>query len=550
MPKVRPPKRLLFPAAGAANNAAFIDQVGQAVPLEAVRNVRLHTPNRDRPTGGQRPGIKKAFAQQLAGPPQGFCVIERASGQSGLQVGACETMVGTSRTSSTLDAHAFVFDSTLSMFADFLDPDAVAGGNNEAAFDCDFHPGGLKLAWVSIRNNGSSIVASLNYANTDTRTLLWNSVDIEDKDTAAGVAGTTPIYPNRVLVHEQFIFIAAGPWVYVCREDTGAFIKRYNCDGWANEVMDLGINSAGELVVLFWGTSRTTPTNPLPNSPAITVDARCSFPRSGLMKYTISTSYTEPLVRARFGDGLASNETYYESDHGYLRFSEVLERGQTGRGCLPWSMAIGPDDEIAVGFTNQGWGWNDSTKPDGSVPYTTVAMFDADGILIWEVDTNSRRDAYTVAGVTVGYCDIVMDGDPPSPPSIIQPGANAIAIDRFGDVFVGGRQNVAGFGIFKLSGDDGAILWQFNQGDFTEQHAIAVDPADNNLWVCAYRNRVWTDSEDRLAMLIKVNSLNGDPIASYDLNQATNAAAQPIYPYGIAVNDSGDVAFVTTRVNT
>lgn len=297
--------------------------------------------------------------------------------------------------------------------------------------------------------------------------------------------------------------------------------------------MWVGVDPDGAVIVGFWGTGAA---GTLPNQ-AIAQDVHASsFSRSGFGRYSVVSDIADPLRWDPFPAELATTAPWYESAHGYVRLSEHLARAP--RGCIPYAFAVGPDGEIAVGMTNQGWAWNTDNPPDGTSAYTTLALFSAEGVLLWERDTQSLRRPYVV-GPTTYYNDIPTSGSPVGTPN---PSVNAVCFDALGNIYAGGEPNDNGDGVFKFD-FDGNLLWKAKVGALVEQHAMAIDPTDGNLWVCVLRNTAWAGAEGRAAQLLKLASRDGSVLAYFDLSEAG------CDPFQVAVNSRGDVLFVSDYVS-
>lgn len=524
-----PDRRLYIPRGGASNAASYVDQRLHTVPLGALGNVTLYDRDTDRPRIGTRWGVRKRFPLQLGNglPVQSLVTAEAISATTGLRATNCRQLIGAgeSRAAGPIAGHCFVMDRQLSMMASFTDARTAGDG----AFNCAWHATDPdRLVYQSIFADGGYPVSGLTMVDVSTRTVLWQAL-CEDKDTPAGVEGTTPILSNAIHVGEVYTFVAARNYVYVFNSDTGAFIRRYNCEGWAAEVMRAKLDPDGRLLACFWGTGAA---GALPNQAIVQDVQGSSHMRSGVMRFAIVADAANPLRLDPFAPALASTAPWFESVHGYLRLSEVL--GRAPRGAIPYAFDVGPDGEFAVGFTNQGWGWTTGLPPDGTKPYTVLAMFSPNGTLLWERDTASIRRPYTV-GASTYYNDIPVAGSAVGTPN---PAANAVCFDLIGDIYVGGEPNDVGANVFKFN-SSGDQVWSARMGGLVEQHAMQVDPTDNNLWVAVLRNDQWTGAAGRFVQLVKLASDDGRVLLRMDLNRAS------IDPFQLAVNSRGDVAFVT-----
>ena len=548
------PRRLALPIQGVTDKTSFKDQPPTLAPVDSLRNVMPFPGERQRLSLGTRFGTSKMFDAQFGNgnPVQSFCVVERAAGQTGLTPGPLADFEGTTRSAKALSGHCFVIDPVGSMYVAIKDERAIGGLASGVAW----HPTDRKVAFLTYFSvpADSNVVTGLSMFNLDTLQSAWSTTG--DSTPYAGITGSPgeSVYGNHVVVGTRYTFVSGGRFVHVFKTDTGVFVKRYTCNNWANEVMWSGITADGNyLISVFSGAGRTT-NRSLPNQPALTPDIDLSHFTSGAMKFRITSSDAEPLEQVQYGTALSASDPWFETNHGYLRFSEVLERAP--RGCIPYAAALDSNDNLIVGMTNKGWGWTSTYTPDNSsTTYRNVAKFNSDGDLVWEVDANSRRVNYN-SGANTWQNDIPqIDGDDDFKhdsadgtypyTSTPKPSANAIAVDSLGDIYVAGQRNEnpsTGWNVYKLRGDTGNIIWHYDAGSVVEQHAIAVDPTDDNLWVCVMRNADWT-GHTASAILLKLDSIAGTASFHYDISPTPANGA-----WGVAVSSSGDVAFTTDYI--
>jgi hypothetical protein len=526
--------RVELPTRGVSDKYGTEDQPGAFVPPASMRNVMPKTGANDEPRMGRRFGLTKLFKDQFGGgkPVQAFATVERAAGISGTQPGPRQVPDADSRIATALTGHCFVIDAVTSMIVAIKDNNAVGG----LAFDCAWHPDETVncVAFLTITTVAGQPATSINLFNMNTRGVVWNAV--------ASLPGV-PCLANQVAVGTTYTFVVANEFIWVYKTSDGTFCKKYDIDGWAYECLSVAIRPDGKVAVGFWGTGKV---GTLPNQPVLPQGiAESSFYRSGIALFTVNTNTpAEPLTRVRFGPALATTDPWYEADHGYARLGELLNRGH--RGAIPYSMAVGPTNEIVLGITNKGWGWNDTYEPDDiSTAKTSIAVFDEDGYLLYEKDVESATLAYTGAWGTF-YNDIPLnDATHNNPPGTQtpKPSSNAIAVDSDGNYYVAGRRNNAGYSVFKMSeGEDGSVQWRYDSGYVVEQHCIALDPTDGNLWVAVMRNNVYGGATAN-AILLKLNTIDGTLLRTYDI------APVPTYgAWGIAVNSRGEVAFTTDYI--
>lgn len=562
------PRRLALPTGGATDKISDIDQTGLFCPVDLMRNIVPYTESNALPTIGTRWGMEKLFPQQFPGAIQQFCAVERTTGITGLVPGALSPMVGVSRIATSLRGHCFVIDSVGSMYAAFTDVHVSYPG---LASVVGWHPTNRWVCFGEYYVDTGVNKTSFSMVNVDTLASVWGT-------TLVSVTGNA----NHVCVTADYVYVSCAESVHVFNVSTGAFIKSYNCDGWSNEVMQCLPTVDGQYVdVLFIGTGKKTGRSLYGGD---TMAGDVSFATSGVMRFLVATNSSNPLTRVRFGAGLASTNAYFETDHGYLRFSEVLSRYP--RGCWPWSMARGINNELNIGITNQGWGWTASHKPDGAtIPYTNVVSFDTDGNLIWEVDSYSRKVNYTS---TIGgpYRNDIPQLDPDDDYKhdstdgtyigffsggggftfTPKPSANAVACDSLGNVFVAGQCNEnTGKNVYKMVAGSGNIAWTagiggIDVGSVVEQHAICIDPTDDNLWVCVMRNNQYHSSVGKSAILMKLSNIDGSLLFSYNLTPSirivsnTTAGTTTVTTqteHGLVTNDLACIGGSTcTAINT
>lgn len=297
------PRRLTPPLRGAANNTALVDTPESFCPPDNLRNVRPYgSGSQERPRMGPRPGLIKAFANQLGGGNriQALTVVGRASGVSGYEPGeVTEVTGGTSRTGTTLAGCCWALDPQRGMFADF---------GTGYAYGVSWHPTLTRLAYFIITTSGGKTVTRVRYCDADTSsgtfgTDLWET-DCEDKD-PGDTAGTFPIYGNHILVDDTFTYVCAGPWLYVLRTSDGVYLQRYNMMGWSEECMSACIRHDGKLCVAFRGTGAIS--GPVTTNIADTGagNGEGSHFRSGVMLFTVDETDTDVdddmLTETQFG---------------------------------------------------------------------------------------------------------------------------------------------------------------------------------------------------------------------------------------------------------
>lgn len=352
----------------------------------------------------------------------------------------------------------------------------------------------------------------------------------------------------------------------------------------ANSLLCLFVGSnANDTTAPFNIRDNTTGVGPLPGSDDARFIQAISHWRSGLAEFLISpvpidTVGATVLTRQQFPGSNDPQPTQTVAEtvagvgHKTLRFSSVLARHP--RGGLSYAGCVWPDplftypdpggsvpfpqpgqtaktiaaDVFYCGFTNRGFGINSVAPaaltnptygaaagwlwPDSSVPPTTVAKFNADGTLAWEVDSESLLRLYeplsgSRAGVVPYYNDIPTSNGVNGPEATIM----GMACDAAGDVYIAGKRNnnpsqpTSGFNVMKLSEADGRIIWRANLAGIIYQHCVKVSPVDGSIFVCGMRNDTWNDPDGTVgtihdgdyATLWKLSPVDGEVLASLDL---------------------------------
>ncbi|MDX2147575.1 MAG: hypothetical protein SFZ23_08645 [Planctomycetota bacterium] len=575
--KIDPPIR------GVADKAPYIDAPNEFAPPEGMRNVWAFDAGSDRARLGQRPGWTTRFPTQICRgqPIQYLFSASQASTVTGYRLGECMPLtMWESRVSGTLTGHAWMLSSSLAMARDFYDD---RGGGTASAYHCSWAPWlntsttpnhrecAFTAIWTDPAWNGNVITTGLRMVN-ELGQLVWQTA-IEDRE-ASGVLGPSPrrIFANQIAWspganRDNMLLLVAvetqtttSPtliqgYLYVFNGTNGTYLKRYALNNWAQDVNGVTVRPDGKVAVVFFGSGTPVPTS-LPNQvgPAAVVEpgGTSSHFQSGVMLFARNPSSAEPLLQEQFGTPLPSSHPFFSTAHGYFRFSEKLARSP--RGCYPTAIAATPSNGLLVTFSNKGWGYQFAIQPrDDVAAYTTAALLDSAGNLLWEVDTQSIRRAYTGSWGT--YVNDIPDSGNPfdsRPPSL-----SACAVGPQGELYVGGARNspstdaTQGWNVFRLRPSDGAILWRASIGGAAAayssgvaQAGMVVDPTDGNLLVVGRRNDEWGNaSQPRQAHLWKLSGATGVIIADYDLSDSDAAIA-----YGVSVDPLGRIFYTTDRI--
>lgn len=602
MPKIP----LNWPRKGATNVGPYIETPGDAAPLEGIRNTIPSKSWSGRAMLASRMGLAATFSQTLTGPVQSLHVVSRSSGISGYTVGTGEIVRSGSNVSSGPMAGQFVIlDSDWSVRAvlgDTRGTSVPTPGGHDANSVC-WHPTdpdicfGMTIARDTAASNQNVVIFGINRISLATNAITHQTYGL-DTDTAFSAgsypampgSGQVDLFPNKMTCNGVYLFVAVKNYVYVFRADNLAFIKRHSID-WADEVQaaePITVASTDYLMVLFTGTAGI-------GGPVVS-DGGASrttyfgwFFRTGVSKYSIAyadandspvSGGTTVLTRMRMPMGLESGDTGYE-DHRYFRISEYSI--QSPRGPLAWDMAVtvGSDNSVYayIARTNQGFNFDGTSTPDGSVAYVTAcranlsAAFDttienyidpadpfdygfAFEVGGWETDTDSLRKAFSWHATS--YLNDIPNNtydlgphDPHYPgeaPSIF-----AVAVDTERDrAFFAGRRpspSQALPNVYCLRASDGTRLWDTDLKGMIQQNAIAVDPTTGNIVCGGNRTSGWEGGAvGQKAEVWELDRETGEVRRWLDFTDAVNLNTYldevSIFAvtYDVAVNSRGQVA--------
>ncbi|NBW16278.1 MAG: hypothetical protein EBR82_50690 [Caulobacteraceae bacterium] len=530
-----------LPVRGVSDALPHIQQPGDLAGPLAMRNVRVNAFGKAEATMGPREGITAAFeAIGTGGRVQGMLNVSTASGTA-LRVGTSTNIgAGASKDGLGFRGQAFIIDTDNSL--------ALAYGATEAdcltagAYACSWHSDGTKACVGHIMNDSETggPNSRITMFNTETGAAIWT----------AKVQGRPPggpldvpyatVYINAVRVYTTFTYVCAGPWVFVYRTSDGAYLKRYNINGWSWEVQDCRVRPDNTLAVLFLGTGVAT--GPV-TAGSYTAGA---YFRSAVALYRVNSDTTvdgTPLTLIQYGAKLSASDPNYE-DHAHFRLSEKLNR--TPRGMAPFGLAVDSTGRIAFGGTNTGFGPTDATPPDGTGGYSTVGVISAGSstaALVWEGDTLSRRDNWLATG---WYNDIPYNAGFGwiSEARYDAPGVNSLAFDTDGNVYAAGYPNAAGNNVFKLRSSDGALMWQQTVGALVYQNGIAFDPVSGLLIVTGVANASYPDAGGQYAHVWKIDPSSGAIVDHFYLTK-------PVRVYGVDVHPTnGKILIVTDYATT
>lgn len=529
-----------LPVRGVSDSLPHIQQPGDMAGPETARNIRVNAFGKANATMGPREPLTAAFeAIGTGGRVQALFNVSTASGTA-LRLGDQTNIgAGTSKAGLGIRGQAWIIDTDNSLALALEDPSTDAAGRG--AYSCSWHPDGTKAAAACILIDPATGFAGTRITlwNATTGAVVWSTL-LQDKDPGGSLASPPfPIYANSVRVYSTFTYVTGGPWLFVLRTSDGAYLKRYNIDGWAWEVQDARVRPDNKLAVLFKGTSAVQ--GPVTASSY----SAGSYFRSAVALYTVNSDTSvngTPLTLAQYGAKLDSGDANYE-DHPHFRLSEKL--GRSPRGMAPFALAVGSDGRVFFGGTNTGFGPTDASPPDGTRGYSTVGCISAGtstAALVWEADTDSRRENWIGTG---WYNDIPYDAYGGWIPGREDaPGVNGLAVDGDGDVYAVGRLNAAGYNVFKLRGTDGAQVWKTHIGGLAHQHGVWYDTFSGLVTVVGVANDDYPDAGGQYAHLWRFNPSSGELVSTFYLEQPVTAFGVDVHP------TTGKVIFVTDWTST
>lgn len=537
-----PTRRIPPPYRGVSNATPYYETPGDLCPPGSMSNVRCFVPNEDRATIGQRPGLRRKFSARIGNGAaiQALRALTRASVVSGYSTGSCTAVTDNwqNKDGTSPVGQVWLLNQNLAPYGFYYENVAASGPYGDthgtdpseqsvACIACP--PGGSYFVFGSTYDDGSGTdKARVTAINSATGALMWSHAIVRPVDT----------FVNAIEATNEFVFVATSQYVRVLRADTGELLTDRNLDRWSSEVIECRVTDDGDYLYATFLGSDVAAT--LASSQAVTAGKYAQYFRAGVMKWQINHgNTTTPLTRVTYGAGLASNNTYWEANHNYLRFSEVF--ASKPRGCYPTGLAVMPDGGCVVCHSNQGWGPTSSFTPDGAAfaPHT-VTVLDDSGAIVWQADTDSFN---TVAEGSVRN-DIEFESSGAIFTSIL-----AVTADALGNVYAAGRRAgpSTNYGsVFKLNAADGSIAWRFDCGHSStqtvRQTGLFIDPLDGNLWVAGDRSNSWTGASTNYAHLWKLSVADGSVIGYYDLNTASISAL------GVCVDLNGQIAYCSDRI--
>lgn len=522
-------RRVIPPYRGVSNNTTYIGTPNGYCPPESMRNVRCYTPAKDRPTIGQRPGLAPLFPDLTDGAAvQGLGVVSRASVITGYTLGTCDPVGAdwSTSTAGTLDGHLWMLDGRRGMYAtSYYDATTDGAPSPVSAFAVAVNPAGTLAAYAMIYDDGSpSNVVRVRVVSTVDGSTVW-TVKIAE----TGVNR----FVNTMTFSENYLFVCTNNQLRVYRATTGTAVQTSTMNGWAFEVIQCCVSADGAFLYVGFNGLETGAT--LPSGVTVTAGRYARMWRAGVMKFQINpTTSLAAIEQVSFGTQLLPANTYYETGHGYWRFSEQTP-------WAPWGVEIRgiaahPDGGVVLAHTNQGRGPNASFPPDPSIrQFFTLTKLNSNGVTLWRHDTDSAIEP------EIG--DLGYQNDIPTTGTDF-PSVMCLTVTASGTVIAAGRINtVAAYGVnvFAIRGTDGVRLWEQDLGGLINEGCIALDPTDDNPILVGVRNAAWPGAGGNNAHLWRLSSVTGEVLQDNDLNVAATGL-------GVGVTTSGDIVYATTKV--
>lgn len=508
MPKNVP---LIFPRGGVSTEAAFIDQPGDTCVPGASKNIRLYDRSKKRPRGGSRGGWSPLLAGSIGtGMVQALISVNRAS-TTGYNLGTASDIVGTAKSGTHGTGNGTLLDEVPSVERMIYDDTSDDGGPATSDIVASCFSADKTLFFTATNyTNGTNYKSRIKCWNASTGALVWSNTISE-----VGVDRFT----NTICASSWLLLVSGGKstgvgTVRTIKITDGTLMgSDFTFNGWAYEAIEAGTygSGSGEYALLaFYGSAAAGTTVGGAIDPGfIALNFRSGVMRCRIIQPTETGPFGFYLTQVSFaGIGLASTDPLYEANHRTMRISEIA--ANDGHGAVIESLAVGPTGAFAYTRSNQGYGRDATLTPATSgLPYVSVAAHAADGTLVWQ---NNVAESVTDIAGPYGYNDL-------NDPTLV-----AIAIDAVGNVYVGGRNNSAGYSVYSLT-NEGAFRWRCNIGVQVRQACLRVDPFDGNILVGGDRNNLWEGAAGNSANAWKISANDGSILWGWDFNSAVSTSS-------------------------
>jgi hypothetical protein len=531
------------------DQTAFCDTPGDAAPFDNIRNVRIVTLPDGRKRMGVRPPIIKTFSTQLgSGNPLSLLATVGRATSATLEIGSSVTLVGGDSTDPspgttvppTITGCFFALNATGTIVKGWED----ASYTSASAVCCDIDATGAVFCTYVTKAYGGGVgnknISRVHYIERDVdwslKTAIEWTAEVEDIDPAGTVgAGAVALFAARVRLHGSYVFVAAFKYVYVFNRTTGAYLKRYDLDGWAWEVQDIvryyraaytptvdftnlevtwavdATNSLDLILVSYRGD------NAVSGDVSSATNVAGSYARAAVRAYKVTTDTADPLEHVSnpwLGRELSTSQT---EESGDLRTARLIE---TERGRIPFALlTVERDDAIvetenkftaynylraaygaqliytrpAVGLvmatTNDGFK-GDATGPSGAGGYFNLWRLDEDGSIklaefrdddtqvadeqMWRVDTDSLRRSH----LATYFNDVPYNATGAINPTTsgvgIEASAQALAYSTTGGYIFAAGQVSNGFNVHCHRFTTGERVWRATVGGNVAKNAAAL----------------------------------------------------------------------------
>lgn len=541
-----------LPVRGVSDALPHIQQPGDLAGPEAMRNVRLNAYGKATATMGPREGLKQAFPglgsggriQALFNVSSASSQVVTAGEQTSMVADNSGTATGYTQDSGAIRGQAWVIDTDNSLEIAYDEQATNAVGYDANA--CAWHPDGTKICVCvifreTLSGGVSRVRTRVTMFDITTQTVVWAQT-LSCNPPAGGSNPDQDLYVNSVIVTNNWVLVAAGPYVHVFATSTGTYTTLCTFDNWLWEITDITVVARiiGNTVISSDAFAVVGIGNPSVSGSVTTSQySRGAYQRAAIVPFTIASngSFT---IDSRWNRPDYSGNPVLEDNYtrGHIRMKNLLPLG--GRGVLPQGIVCDKDSRLVVCHTNTGFGA--SSNATGTFGYRTITKTQrliyrpdvgdtdsqTDFAMYWSVDTNSRRDLWDGTNFRN---DIPYDGNLNWIPGLEDAfGINCICVDYNGDIYAAGRPNTAGQNVFKIRGTDGSLIWSTNVGELVYQNGIQYDFVSQLVVVAGRQNTSWTGSNGRSAMLWKLNPINGVIVSHFSLEVPVTAYNMKVHP--------------------
>lgn len=541
-----------LPVRGVSDALPHIQQPGDLAGPEAMRNVRLNAYGKATATMGPREGLKQAFPglgsggriQALFNVSSASSQVVTAGEQTSMVADNSGTATGYTQDSGAIRGQAWVIDTDNSLEIAYDEQATNAVGYDANA--CAWHPDGTKICVCvifreTLSGGVSRVRTRVTMFDITTQTVVWAQT-LSCNPPAGGSNPDQDIYVNSVVVTNNWVLVAAGPYVHVFATSTGTYTTLCTFDNWLWEITDITTvgRVIGNTVIAGDAFAVVAIGNPAIGGSVNTLEySRGAYQRASIVPFTIQADGTMVLDTRWNRPDYTGNPTLQDNyTQGHIRLKNIINLG--GRGVLPQGITCDLESRLIICHTNTGF--SNSFNANGTLGYKTITKTqrliyrpeagDTDSQTTfsaqWSVDTNSRRDLWLD---TTWRNDIPYDGNLNWIPGLEDAfGINCICVDYNGDIYAAGRPNTAGQNVFKLRGTDGSLIWSTTVGELVYQNCIQFDRVGQVIVVAGRQNTSWNGSNGRSALLWKINPVNGVILSHFSLEVPSTVYNMKVHP--------------------